>query len=236
MHPIKALLVTLSVFLYAVQLHAHGYWIELEGSKKLHKPCIIKLYYGDYPVGERLSGKTLDKMKDIRVYVIAPSGEKQPVEMIQHHDYWQGSFIPQSKGRYEVTGINDERAVQDWTRHHLGITRPVQYLKMSYDVGKATGEVTDLYLDAYVQRISKGNYEVTLLKDGKALSEQKFVLSRYDKGDEDFVTDNHGKANISMQKPGLYILSTDWIDTDPGTFKGKEYETVRHRLDVSLKN
>ncbi|HTN46791.1 MAG TPA: DUF4198 domain-containing protein [Flavipsychrobacter sp.] len=234
MKGIKILLVAVLLCLSSLQLSAHGYWLELQGSGKAKKPCTIKMYYGDYPVGERLSGKTLDKMKDIKVYVLTPSGEKQSVTMTQMNDFWQGSFTPQAKGRYEIIGINDEREVQDWTKHHLGITRPVQYLKTTYAVGQAGEQQASLFLDMRVVRMDKTNYEVTLLKQGTALPAQKLVLAEFDKGETEFTTDVNGKINIKLDNPGLYILSVDWIDYTPGSFKGKNYETVRHRLDIAI--
>lgn len=232
----KSLFIAIVLFLFSYQLSAHGYWIELSGVKKVNKPCTIKMYFGDYPVGERLSGKTLDKMKDIKVYVVTPSGERQPVTMTQYNDYWQGNFIPQTKGMYQVTGINDEREVQDWTKHNLGITRPIQYLKAFYVVGRQSDVKATLYLDAQIRKHSKGNYEITLLKDGKALPKQKLTVAAFDKGETELVTDDNGKATIQPDNTGLHILSVDWIDDTRGTFKGKEYETVRHRLDAGIEN
>jgi len=113
---------------------AHGYWIETEGTHKPGAAVVVKLYFGDYVAGERLSGKTLDKMKDIKVFVTTPKGDRQQVEMKQGEHYWEGVFLPQGDGAYLLTGINDVREVQDWTKHNLGIVRPIQYLQAVYTV------------------------------------------------------------------------------------------------------
>ena len=230
----KHFIILILFCLSSLQLLAHGYWLELEGSHKVDKSFTIKMYYGDYPVGERLSGKTLNKMKDIKVLVITPAGEKQSVAMTQRKDYWEGQFIPTTKGSYVIVGINEEREVQDWTKHHLGITRPVQYLKYRYDVGTQTGLSSGLFLDATLTKLSRKKYEVLLTKDGKPLPRQKLVVAEFDNGEEHYQTDKQGRVNILLENPGLYIFSVDWIDTRPGNFKGKDYETVRHRLDVSF--
>lgn len=236
MYHLKNLFFVFALSILSFQLSAHGYWIELEGNKKAGKQVSVKMYFGDYPVGERLSGKTLDKMKDINVYVITPDGEKQPIAMTQTNDCWQGSFTPATKGTYEVIGMNNEREVQDWTKHHLGITRPIQYLKVVYDAGKPSEKKSSLYIDAQTKKAGKNNFEITLLKEGKAMAGQKFVIAEFDKGDTELTTNDEGKATFKAAAAGLYILSVDWIDATPGSFKGKNYETVRHRLDVSVEN
>lgn len=236
MRYLKNLFFVFVLSILSFQLSAHGYWIELEGNRKVNKPIAVKIYFGDYPVGERLSGKTLDKMKDIKVYVTTPSGEKQAITMTQKNDFWEGSFTPRTKGTYQVTGVNDEREVQDWAKHHLGVTRPIQYLKAIYTIGKASNVHAGLYLDAYIKKLSEGNFEIHLSKEGDVLPKQKFVVAEFDKGENEFITDENGKVVIKLDNPGLYILSVDWVDTTPGTFKGKEYESVRHRLDIALEN
>ncbi len=214
---------------------AHGYWLETEGPHKAKKETTVKLYFGDYTAGEKVSGKSLDKMKDIKMSVITPAGEKQSIEMKQQEAYWEGTFTPQTDGTYEITGINDEREVQDWTKHHLGIVRPIQYLKTQYQVGKkATPAQAPLFLDVAIAQTSAKNYEVSIRKNGAPLEAQEVLLAAYGQKERVFNTDVNGKVVFNIDNPAWYVLSTEWIDKTPGEFKQKAYKTVRHRLDVSL--
>ena len=162
---LRGLLSVVLLFL-SIAAGAHGYWIEVEGKHQTQEATIIRLYYGDYAMGEKLSGATLDKMKDIKVTVLAPGGYKEEVAMTQKADYWEGYFIPKVFGRYVVIGVNDTRDVQDWTKHNLGITRPVQYLKTTYDVGKTVTETpSPLFLDVRVDAKKKGSYTLVSIAE-----------------------------------------------------------------------
>lgn len=231
----KKILLVLLLFLVPFVVSAHGYWIETKGTGKKGDTVTIKLYFGDYPAGERMTGKSLDKMKDIDVFVTAPDGGKYQIPMQQGNEYWLGHYIAEQKGTYTVTGVNDTRAVQDWTKHNLGITRPIQYLKASDIVGRASAPgLAGLPLDVQVEHVKKDNYELTLYKNGKPLGVSDVVFAPYGKPEDILKTDEHGKAYFTSPDTGLYIISVDWIDKTPGTFKEKPYESVRHRLDYSF--
>jgi hypothetical protein len=229
------LLVIWLLLLFPFMASAHGYWLEVEGSHRAGQPATIRMFYGDYPEGVRMSGDFLDKMKDIKVYVSGAGMEKQAIEMKQLSDYWVGTFTPSAAATYEITGINDTRDVQDWTKHNLGITRPIQYLKTYYATTRLMSAPTaSLLLDLDMKLLSKGNYQVTVKQNGKVAPAQKLYVSSFGIEPKELVTDADGKAIIKLGKPGLYVLSVDYVDKTPGTFRDKKYESVRHRLDYSL--
>lgn len=215
--------------------NAHGYWFETEGSHKANEPVTIKLYFGDFPAGIRSNGQALDKVKDIKVYVTTPGGDKQQVAMKQTPDYWEGSYTPQADGTYEITGINDVRDVQDWTKHNLGIVRPIQYMEVLYTVGNvATKPAATQFIDLAISETSANNYTLHVTKKGKPIASQKILLSSFGGEEHTVETDARGNATVALENPALYVFSIDWIDTKSGKFNGKKYETVRHRLDVSM--
>ncbi len=235
MNILSKLIIATALLLAPTTLMAHGYWIELEGNHKVNEPVTVKLVFGDYPAGERLTGKFLDKMKDINVYVQYGNNKREQIEMEQTNDCWIGTFTPSTSATYEVTGINDTRDVQDWTKHHLGVVRPIQYLKAYYQVGKSANEGgTNFLLDASIKKLANGKYEITVLKNGHPLPQQKIVISGYGNYNQEPTTSNDGRATIKLKKKGLHVMSIDWIDKTPGTYKNKKYETIRHRLDYSL--
>lgn len=235
MRSLARLFTTIAIVLLPFMSNAHGYWIETEGNHKANEIVTVKMYYGDYPAGEKLSGKSLDRMKDIKVFVTNKNGGKQEIAMKQTNNYWEGTFTPSADGVYEITGVNDVREVQDWTKHNLGITRPVQYLKAVYMVGAGkAGKDEPLFLDIKIKSTKDGNYEAVITKDSKPLAAQKVIMSAYGAEELELTTDKKGKTAFRLVNPGLYIISIDWIDNTPGEFKGKKYETVRHRLDYSV--
>jgi hypothetical protein len=232
--PARFVLFTLLLFCPGLAI-AHGYWVELDGSYKVNQPVKVKLFYGEIAAGERMSGHFLDKMKDIRMYLQSPDGEKKELVMKQKNDYWEGAFVPTKSGTYELTGINDTREVQDWTKHNLGIVRPIQYLKACYAIGaKPSGCASSLPLDAEWVHTGTGDYNVTVRYDDQAVPSQQTTVGTFGGENKYSVTDSAGKAKVTFKKPGLYILSIELIDKTPGTFQGKAYETVRRRLDYSI--
>lgn len=229
----KTLLKLIIAILLPFSTMAHGYWIELQGSHKVNEPVTIRLYFGEYSIGERLSDNFLDRMKDIKVYV-QYNGTKEAVTMTQQKDYWEGSYTPQKEGSYEIIGINDERDVQDWTQHGLGIVRPIQYLKTIYQAGTQQSDLkASSYLDVVVS--GKGNsYSIKLYKNNQANASAKIIVTHPGGAETSLETDKEGNAVFTASKPGLYLIGAEWIDPVPGKFKGKEYKTVRHKLDYSL--
>ncbi len=229
------LFIAACIFMLPLTGWAHGYWIETEGTHKAKKQVTVKMFYGEYAAGERTSGTPLDKMKDITVFVTDTKGVKKQIEMKQGKDYWEGTFVPETDGVYEITGINDVRDVQDWTQHKLGVVRPIQYLKAFYQVGKkAASAGAPLFLDIVTKKISADSFEIGIVKDGAALASQDVTVASFGGEEQILTTDANGKAVVKLAKPALYILSVDWIDKTPGQFREKAYETVRHRLDYSL--
>lgn len=174
----------LSLLIFPIYTQAHGYWIETEGSHKVNEPFTIKLYFGEYGMGETLSDAYLDRMKEIKVYVRIAGGQQQPVAMKQLKDYWVGTYTPTIEGSYEIIGVNEEREVQDWTRHNLGIVRPMQYLKTVYQAGsKKTAQSSSMFLDAEITNISPGIYRIKTSKNSSPFSESTILITHPDGGE-----------------------------------------------------
>lgn len=229
----KPLLKLIIAILLPFTTLGHGYWIELQGSHKVNEPVTIRLYFGEYSIGERLSDNFLDRMKDIKVY-IQHNGTKEDVTMTQQKDYWEGTYTPQNEGSYEIIGINDERDVQDWTQHGLGIVRPIQYLKAIYQAGPQQSVLkASSFLDVIVSG-KDGRYFIKLYKNSQVNASAKLTVTHPNGEETSLETDEEGNAVFTATTPGLYLIGAEWIDPVPGKFKGKDYKTVRHKLDYSL--
>jgi len=214
---------------------AHGYWIETVGTHKPNEAVTVKLFYGEYVEGERLSGKFLDRMKEISIFVTSPDGKKQSIEMKQLAEYWEGTFTPATNGSYSITGLNDTREVQDWTQHNLGIVRPVQYLQTIYQVGNTlTKQSAASFLAIKVTPVAENKYEITVTKNDSAFKSLPLVIVHPGGWSKNVTTDKEGKASFTTVGPALYLIDVEWIDKTSGTFKDKKYETVRHKFDYSF--
>lgn len=231
----KVITILTAILLYAATTFAHGYWIELEGPHKVKQPVTIKLFFGEFGTSERSSGKALDRMNEISVFV-SLNGKKFPVAMQQLPTHWEGKFIPETEGRYTIIGINEEREVQDWTKHNLGITRPVQYLKAVYQVGTTVNPSLLTSLLDVVVTPNKSGYAVQLFKNKSAFSSAKLVVTDTSGKEKEIILDKEGKANFELKNPGLHVLDIEWIDKTPGRFKEKDYASIRYKLDYTLYN
>ena len=213
---------------------AHGYWIEAEGSHKINEPVTIKLIFGEFITGERLSGAYLDRMKEISVFVLI-DGKKQSVTMKQLPGHWEGVFVPQKEGSYNIIGINEEREVQDWTKHNLGIARPMQYLKTIYQVGpNATKQALSSLLDITVSSDAGNLYTIQVFKNNAAFSDAKVTATDTSGNEQIIVLDKEGKAIFNPGVKGLHLIDVEWIDKTPGVFREKKYASIRYKLDFSL--
>lgn len=215
---------------------AHGYWFELEQSENaaIGEPVQIHLYYGEYASQIREVGSRLDKMVDIKVTVISPDGEELEVNMTQTNTRWEGSYTPNSEGYYQVLGLNDTREVQDWHKHKLGITRPIQYLRTGFSVGENQSAADQLlYLDTFC-KINANNVELYAMKDGKPMNKTKIRVVNPEGWLQDKFSNQIGFVSVVPNKKGLYLAEVEWIEEVPGTFKGKAYETIRHKCDMTF--
>ncbi|MDZ7878316.1 MAG: DUF4198 domain-containing protein [Saprospiraceae bacterium] len=215
---------------------AHGYWLEVAGATTKGSPVTVKIFYGEYASQIREEGDKLDKMSDIKVSVIAPDGSKKDLTMTQTKTHWEGIYTPTSDGCYQVVGINDTREVQDWAKHKLGVTRPIQYLRTQFTIGnpeQATTHDAPLFLDVRSQ-INTNNIELYAVKDGKPMNKTKVRVVNPDGWLQDKFSNAVGFVNVIPNKDGLYMVEIEWIDPNPGVFKGKNYETVRHKCALTF--
>jgi hypothetical protein len=234
MKQLKCLFFAATAF-FPLHLFAHGYWIELEGSHRINEAVTVKLIFGEYSLAEKLSGEKLDRMKDIKVFLTLPDGSKKAISMTQQTDCWKGEFFPTQEGLYTITGINDTREVQDWTKHGLGITRPVQYLKAEYRIGtdrQKTGRAN--WLDIDVRKTGERKYELFLTRDGQPVDTCLVTIVNPAGEEEEIKTGKDGKVVFTTSATGMYLVGVQWVDENPGVFRGKEYKTIRHKLDYSL--
>ncbi|RYD75376.1 MAG: hypothetical protein EOP53_16575 [Sphingobacteriales bacterium] len=217
-----------------LSVKAHTYWIQTEGSHKINELVQVKIYFGEYVTGEIMKGKALDKVKDIKLLVRFEGLEDMLLTMIQDSACWKGSFTPAQAGSYEIIGINDTREVQDWHKHGFGIVRPVQYLKTIYQVGAvATPQSNKAFLDIVTQK-KEDFYTLLVYKNRQPAAKTKFFISQPDGEEVPVETNEKGMVEYKPTSKGLYIIGIEWVDKTPGIFSGKEYTSIRYRLDASF--
>lgn len=215
---------------------AHSYWIDFVGQPQKNVPLEIRLYYGEYAEKKMEAGRPLDKMKDIRLWAVTPSGDSISISTQQTEAYWLAYFTPETDGEYQILGINDTRGVQNWKAHNLGIVLPKQYLRKNFTVGEVqTASAKLLYLDTDV--IQKGDvYQLQLFKDGKPFRSHKITIINPDGWTKQKTTDRMGICSFEANTPGMYLIETEWLDESPGVYKEIAYERVRHTFNIAVQH
>ncbi|PTS93136.1 hypothetical protein DBR27_18840 [Flavobacterium sp. HMWF030] len=78
----------------------------------------------------------LKNMELFTVYYLDSKGVKRDLILQKDSNCYKASFVSTSDGIYTIMMKENSRAVQDWTKHAVGIIRPFENLKVNYNVGK----------------------------------------------------------------------------------------------------
>ncbi len=230
----KLTLICITILLPYVAF-SHGYWLETEGTGKVGEEVKVYLVYGEYASDKRENGERLDKMADILVSVIAPDGQKQDLKMSQTHTRWEGGFVPLQEGVYQIIGINDSRGVQDWHKHKLGITRPVQYVRTHFVVGTTNNLSSKNIQFLDIIPTSQGEFvAITAYLDGKPMANASIKIINPHTWEKTLLSNDRGRVTFFPPVGGMYLAEIEWIDKTPGEFKGKAYETIRYKSETSI--
>ncbi|MBA4853498.1 nickel transport complex, NikM subunit,transmembrane [Emticicia sp. BO119] len=213
---------------------AHGYWLEVKGSGKVGEPVKIQIFYGEFVNQGRMKGKFLDKMNEIKLFVIDEAGDRINVPTFQTETHWEGSFTPKTEGNYQIMGINETREVQDWAKHNLGIVRPMQYLRTNYVVGKFTAVTKpNNFLDIIATESDNG-INLNAFKNNFPVDKAKLTIISPDGWEKVRITSERGRASFIPNTKGIYLIEAEWIDKTPGTYKEKEYESIRYHSETTI--
>jgi hypothetical protein len=230
----KNKITVLALLLLPFLSEAHGYWLEVKGSGKVGEPAKIQIFYGEYLNQGRMKGKSLDKMNEIKLFVIDEAGNRIDVPTVQTETHWEGTFTPKAEGNYQVMGINETREVQDWVKHNLGIVRPMQYLRTNFIVGKATAAAKpNNYFDIIATESDSG-INLNAFKNSIPADKAKLTIISPDGWEKVKVTSEKGRASFIPNTKGIYLIEAEWIDKTPGVFKDKPYESIRYHSETTI--
>lgn len=230
----KSKVALLALMLMPFLATAHGYWLEVKGSGKVGEEAKIQIFYGEYNNQGRMKGKSLDKMNEIKLFVIDEAGNRIDIPTVQTETHWEGTFIPKTEGNYQILGINETREVQDWNKHNLGIVRPMQYLRTNYSVGKATAaNKPSNYFDIIAAETDNG-INLTAFKNSIPADKAKVTVISPDGWEKVKVTSERGRTSFVPNTKGIYLIEAEWIDKTPGTYKDKPYESVRYHTETTI--
>lgn len=233
----KNTLSTLLLLLLPLLTQAHSYWLELKGSGKVGEPMTAQLYFGELENGLREKGPMLNGMKAFTASVLLPDGTREPLTLSAAANCYQAQFTPQKAGTYQVIVVNDTRAVQDWTKHNLGIVRPREYLRAICQVGDGAFTARPVhYLDVTPETGLVSGKPTTLLvtKDGAAYANAPVKLTTPDGKQTKQTADAAGRFTLTPTGAGQYVVDVDFMDKTPGQYQSKDYQAIRNKMALTL--
>lgn len=217
--------------------NASAYWMEVDGSGKVNQPVQIRIYYGNIddrgirvPQGE----PELSLTGQFKITVIDEKGHVKKIPLSLNKDHWEGTFTPESKGVYQVLGLNDTHPVVDRSKTGGKNVLPVDYLCAFYQAESASFvEKPARFLDILTFK-RDGLVVVKVFKNGLPATTKLRVFNP-ENWEKELTTDQNGEATFNPTMKGLYIIRQDMEDPVSGNYQGVSYTSIRHRCNYFLK-
>lgn len=220
----------------AFSANGHYLWIELGSSVKKGELQEVRIFYGEYNEGVReIRGGRLEEVAGILAWIIAPDGKQVPLTLTTEDKFYKGTFTPQVNGKYTVVAVNTVREVVDWSKHGIGIVRPVYYTYREIVVGQETAVPVNVPQEAMLRvSTAKEKNSFTIMFKGQPLAKAKVLFHAPNEWSKELSTDENGVVTFEPLWKGHYIIECIYPEKSPGTFKGKDYEAIRHRATLSV--
>jgi hypothetical protein len=230
-------------------LSSHFIWIETEGTALAGKRHAVNIFFGEVNFSQReVTGGRLDEMDSVKVICIDPDKGITPLVLRKQQDRFVTAFDPSKPGIYQVLSSNEAAAVMDLRKSSLGIVKPMYYARQvvlcagSKDASPSAAMQPYFALDLVpdFSTSKKNTFSVNRplrfhsyfnrepVKGGKIFAHAPNGWSK------EINADVEGLCTFTPLWEGQYVI--DWVYTEnaPGTWRGKNYESVRHRAVLTL--
>ena len=226
------------VLILSSSASAHYLWVEAPSTAESGSEQIIKIYYGEYNEGLReVEGGRLEEVDGLVSWVITPDGKKLNLKVTKQEKYYQVKFTPEMDGDYTIIATNKVREVKDWSKYAIGIVRPVYYTSKKITVGNSNP--TNLSNDNLYPELvivpypfdtkDKKQPSFQLLYNNKPFPNTKLFIHAPNEWSKEYKTNDKGVFTLNPLWKGQYVIECIYKEKNPGDFKGKAYEAIRHR-------
>lgn len=202
-------------------LSAHYIWIERDGRA-------ARVYYGEIQDGEReKSPGKLDKIKGLRIFAADKSGQSKDVKNTKTTEFFAAEI-----GKAEfVLAASLAVPVTDMKKYNWGMVKPMYYARHGARLTQAAVKVVHA-LDIVPVAGNANVFQVYF--HGAALKGEKLMIYAPNTWAKEYKTDPAGQVKLDTPWAGQYVLEVIHTDKTPGTFEGKDYESVRHRATYTF--
>lgn len=241
MKKISVLLFITGLAILTNHLSAHALWLETEPFGTKDKEHQIHIFYGEYSYGikEKSSGEAFEKVKNFKLWLVAPNGKKTMLNAITTDSCFTASFIPQKEGLYTVVLDNNEIEVLDYTQYNFGIFKTHYHSVAKIQIGQAPGSsmLAENSNGLAIIDKSDSSREVNLqvLYMDKALTDCEVEISLPDQWKKIVKTDDNGMVSFKTPWKAHYLIEVTKKEEVPGTYRDKDYEFVWHCVTYFIK-
>jgi uncharacterized GH25 family protein len=220
------------------QASAHYLWIELNGTNRVGAQQEIRIYYGEFNEGIReIKGGRLEELSGIQAWVIGPDGKQTVLTVTTADKFFKTTFTPQLEGKYTLVAVNIIREVVDWSKSDIGIARPVYYTSREISVGKTVEPVslkTPAEAEMLIRKIPSSENTFQVIFKGVPLANAKVFFHAPNEWSKELSANKEGIVSFNPLWKGQYIVECIYPEKTPGSFKGKDYQLIRHRATVTF--
>ena len=247
----KATIISSLIFALSFVLMSHAIWMESTYKGVPGDEVVLDLYFGEFEKDLREKDEKVNSMVDFKALYIYENKKTVPISLQKTNQSFRGRFKADQPGFYQILAVNDEREVQDWTKHGLTIVRPVEYQRSSFTAfsEKKTAKVNVqpyFSLDIIPDYTLNHNGEVcSIFENGKVISGtiyfNKKPLSAVDikvyspaKKISTTRPDANGKFSFTPEVSGIYLLTASLNDSTAGKYKGKDFKFTRYHVSTTV--
>lgn len=215
--------VCVTLFALAPAAFGHYLWIERDGAS-------ARLYFGEVNEVREQSPGRLDDIVAPRLLAISADGAERELTVVRK----RGSFaLAGAPAAADLIATEGRYAVQDWTRHGIGIVKPMFYARTSaWPARAAPARSAAMRLD--VRPVAGLPRAIEVVFDGKPLAGAKVVVHAPNGWDQEHKTNEKGQAHVAMPWRGQYVFEVIHKEAVPGEFEGKRYDATRHRATLTV--
>mgnify|MGYP006432739495 CR=1 FL=1 len=233
-------------------LRAHNIWIEVKSSGELNQSQKIVVHYGEYSYNYyETTDDGFKEVENFKLWLIRPDGSKKELALEKKPKSYVAEFVPQNPGLYSIILKSDKTEVVDWRDYNLGILKPNFYASATTIISgdkaqkivhdeKALEKVNPLVIKPVFEAENsllddENNITLRVSYNGEPLTEHELVVGISDQWTKTVHTDEKGRVNFNLPWNMQYVVETVYTQKKSGSYKGKNYEKVRHTATYTLK-
>jgi len=200
---------------------AHYLWIEPDVARH------ARLYFGEYQENLRETGEgRLDRIKAPQAWIVGHDGGRRAVATQRQTDNFDLGPVDAAG----VTLVEDASGeVLDLKAYGYGVVRPIFYARYAPAAGEVA-QAPQLTLD--IVPAQAGGYVVYFR--GRPLPKAKVAVYAPNQWQQEHRADGQGRVQISTPWPGHYVLEVIHTEPQPGEYRGRAFEALRHRATSTV--